>query len=456
MCAHPFLSWVSPLLKTLGAPRPLSRQKSRPVRRVRLCLDLLEERVVPSVFTVNNLTDTHAVNLTTGQDANGNITLRSAIEAANNLSGTNSVILPGGNITLTLGTIPIAAGDTLTVAPSSPTVISGNNQSTAFTLAQGSTMTLSNVVIEDGRAAQGGGIFNAGNLTLSDATVTTNLAIGANGTASTTVNGGNGEGGGIFNAGSGTLTLTNTVIENNMAQGGSAASGGSGGLGLGGGLFLSSGSITVTNSTLSGNEANIGGAIAVDGGSLILTNDTLADNAVVVSGNDTSGAAVGGGLFNEGSSDSIQLTNVTVTGNTSGITNETNAGTIDVLNTIIAGNSSGDVSGTFTSSGFNLIGNASGSTGFGASGDLVGTAGNPLNPLLGTLGNYGGTTQTIPLLPGSAAINGGTGPNSRVPNTDQRGKPRVGAVDIGAFESQGFTLTIVQGNNQSRGPQLRV
>jgi len=36
-----------------------------------------------------------------------------------------------------------------------------------------------------------------------------------------------------------------------------------------------------------------------------------------------------------------------------------------------------------------------------------------------------------------------------VPSTDQRGKPRVGLPDIGSFESQGFTLTIGGGNNQS-------
>src|SRR5262249_22571535 len=34
-------------------------------------------------------------------------------------------------------------------------------------------------------------------------------------------------------------------------------------------------------------------------------------------------------------------------------------------------------------------------------------------------------------------------------STDQRGKPRVGATDIGAFESQGFTLAVSSGNNQS-------
>jgi hypothetical protein len=55
------------------------------------------------------------------------------------------------------------------------------------------------------------------------------------------------------------------------------------------------------------------------------------------------------------------------------------------------------------------------------------------DPRLGTLGNYGGSTQTIPLLPGSSAID--TGNNTICPATDQRGVVRPqGACDIGAFE----------------------
>src|SRR5262249_3385385 len=58
---------------------------------------------------------------------------------------------------------------------------------------------------------------------------------------------------------------------------------------------------------------------------------------------------------------------------------------------------------------------------------------------------YGGPTQTMPLLPGSPAIDAGiTG--AGIPITDQRGMSRVGATDIGAFESQGFTLTPVAGS----------
>jgi hypothetical protein len=67
--------------------------------------------------------------------------------------------------------------------------------------------------------------------------------------------------------------------------------------------------------------------------------------------------------------------------------------------------------------------------------------------LLSPLGNYGGPTQTMPLLPGSLAIDAGT--STGAPALDQRGLGRVGAVDIGAFESQGFTIAITSGSGQS-------
>ena len=76
--------------------------------------------------------------------------------------------------------------------------------------------------------------------------------------------------------------------------------------------------------------------------------------------------------------------------------------------------------------------------------DLINT-----DPLLAPLGNYGGPTETQALLPGSPAIDAGIAVAGVT--TDQRGIPRPQgtAPDIGAFESRGFTLAAVGGNNQS-------
>ena len=66
----------------------------------------------------------------------------------------------------------------------------------------------------------------------------------------------------------------------------------------------------------------------------------------------------------------------------------------------------GDIDGAAPVSGAdNLIG-VGGSDGLvnGQNGNMVGVAA----PFLGSLGSYGGPTQTIPLLPGSPAIDAGT------------------------------------------------
>jgi uncharacterized repeat protein (TIGR01451 family) len=113
-----------------------------------------------------------------------------------------------------------------------------------------------------------------------------------------------------------------------------------------------------------------------------------------------------------------------------------NAGTTTLGDTIVAGNtaptSGPDASGAFTSQGNNLIGMTDGSTGWVGT-DLTGTVASPLDPLLAPLGDYGGPTETVGLLPGSPAIGAGIA----VPGitTDQRGAPRGSVVDIGAFQA---------------------
>jgi len=154
------------------------------------------------------------------------------------------------------------------------------------------------------------------------------------------------------------------------------------------GVF-NSGTATLTNCTLSGNQAesgdfgSAGGGGVFNGGTATLTNCTVSGNSAFGG----SGGSYGGGVFN------------------------TNSGTATLTNTIVAGNAGDDIVGTITGSN-NLIGG---------------------DPLLAPLADNGGPTQTMALLPGSPAINAGTATGA--PNKDQRGFDRVGAVDIGAFES---------------------
>ena len=91
------------------------------------------------------------------------------------------------------------------------------------------------------------------------------------------------------------------------------------------------------------------------------------------------------------------------------------------------------------SNGYNL--SSDNTCNFNGPGDL-----NNTDPRLGSLGYYGGSTPTIPLLSGSPAIDAGnpsgcTDGQGNPLKTDQRGLPRpdqedTGGCDMGAYESQ--------------------
>jgi CSLREA domain-containing protein len=270
----------------------------------------------------------------------------------------------------------------------------------------------------NGNIAQGGAIANSGALTLNRCTFTTNEALGGSGFPNTGSphfggSGGAGQGGAIYNSPSGTLTVNNCTFANNLAAGGNGANnpdfgGGNGGAGQGGAIS-SLGTMTLTACTLSGNTGTGGNA-------------------------GTGNATVNNGQPGKGSG------GITSTGNST-VRNSISAGNI--------GNHGGgtDADGTFTSSGYNLIGIGAGSTGFTAASDQVGTTASPLNAKLGALANNGGPTQTMALLTGSPAIDKGS---STSLNTDQRGSGFVrpsedqtianaiggDGSDIGAFEVQ--------------------
>jgi hypothetical protein len=87
-----------------------------------------------------------------------------------------------------------------------------------------------------GGNAEGGGIQNSGNLTVTSSAIIANAAIGGAG-------GGNAYGGGVFTE-FGPTTFTDTLITLNQADGGSG-----GGQGSGGGLYIASGTTTLSGKT---------------------------------------------------------------------------------------------------------------------------------------------------------------------------------------------------------------
>ena len=149
------------------------RRKSglRRVTRFLPRLQMLEDRVVLSTFRVNTTLDTVAVNLKNGKDATGQISLRSAIQAADSRGGSNTIILPSGTFTLTIagagedasatGDLDITRNLTIKGKNSASTIIDGNNLDRVFQIL-GGKVSISNVTIQHGRASgTGGGILNS-------------------------------------------------------------------------------------------------------------------------------------------------------------------------------------------------------------------------------------------------------------------------------------------------------
>ena len=186
-----------------------------------------------------------------------------------------------------------------------------------------------------GLVDSGGGIYNCfGTLTVIDSIITGNRIRGGNGIF--------GYGGGIYNCPSSTLTLINTTVSDNRAE-------------IGGGI-CNGGALTIINSTFSGNVAHQhrGGAIA-NYGLLIITNSTFSGNSSGSSG--SAGGILNGGLFQ--SSGTLAINNSTLSGNTAGdgkgggIFN-VKGSTVVLQNSIVANNAGGNCHGTITSGGYNL------------------------------------------------------------------------------------------------------
>ncbi len=156
----------------------------RSTGRLRPDLEGLEGRVVLSTFRVNTTLDTVAVDLKTGKDAAGHVSLRSAIMAADAQGGTNKIILPAGTFLLTLaganedndatGDLDIKANVSIKGRGAGNTVIDGNNLDRVIQVLSGK-VSITGVTIQHGRVTgDGGGILNSGGQVGLDAVVVAN------------------------------------------------------------------------------------------------------------------------------------------------------------------------------------------------------------------------------------------------------------------------------------------
>ena len=212
--------------------------------------------------------------------------------------------------------------------------------------------------------------------------------------------------GGIAN--SGILSLTNSTVSGNNSGSGLNSS-------SGGGIF-NSGTLTLTNSTVSGNSTTFEGGGIGNSGTLTLTNSTVSGN---------SGSFDGGGIVNSGT---LTLTNSTVSGNNSGGHNGAfgggiiNSGTLTLTNSTVSGNSTIGGGGGIINSGTLTLTNST---------------------VSGNRGAFGS---------GGGIENGGTANlfNATIANNE------VGVTGGGVFNGAGaifnFQNTILAGNSTDRTP----
>jgi CSLREA domain-containing protein len=314
-------------------------------------------------------------------NSDGDCSLREAVQAANtNLPvdacppGTPGPIVDvitfsvTGTITLTMGQLTVT-DDLIIDGPGAMNLtVSGNSASRVMQVSAGVTLDLRDVTVADGGGTgTGAGILNGGGTLKVNATRFFGNTAGAVGSG----------GGAIFSI-DGTLTVMDSTFSGNSARFDA------------GGAIRTRGNATITNSTFSGNSASAGGALFTDGaGSLTVTSSTLSGNS----------ADLGGGIFNGG------------------------FGTVALANTIVANSpSGGNCRGVILDGGGNL------------SWPDTTCPGINQDPLLGPLQNNGGPTETMALPPESPAVDAaGACPP---PATDQRGvlRPQGPRCDIGSFE----------------------
>ncbi|MFN8434451.1 MAG: ELWxxDGT repeat protein [Anaerolineales bacterium] len=352
---------------------------------------------------------------------------------------------------------------------------SNNGEGGAIMNNLGATATIRNSSFTENSGA-GGAIGNVGTLTIENSTFSNNSSLLGGGALVNSFNGttkiyestftGNstqGNGGAIYNL-EGVVEIYQSTFSNNSAKQGGAIIAGTLQYGnntttlisesiisdnqasLSGGAieFDSGSSMIIDKTTISGNTSAAAGGIAnISGNLLTITNSTIANNIATQ-------APGPGGII--GLNSPVTIKNSTITGNNyaavyvqgnTTISNTTIAGnpgyglevlnfSLSIKNSIIANNNI-DCSllngATLSISQNNLIETNNG----------CGTPASITDPLLGSLANNGGSTQTIALLPNSPAIDMGN--NTSCEATDQRGitRPQGSSCDIGAFEYQDLT-----------------
>jgi formylglycine-generating enzyme required for sulfatase activity len=314
---------------------------------------------------------------------------------------------------------------------------------------------------------RGGAVSAYGNLVTDHCLFESNTCLGGSGGSFW---GGHAFGGALYTTN--TSTLNDCLFSANWARAGSGCYCGAPAFGahgnVGGGAVYAQGTLQILHSTFALNwvegpdSHGSGGASAYPrpgssaGGAVfstsvcVATNSTWFQNRAVAQwqiNGGLEGAVAGAAIYQSGNP--LTFVHCTIASNAIvSLPTNTSAGIVIGTNAvarlsacILSGNTNANLVGRIVDEGFNL--SSDHSVFFAAA-----SSRNDVNPKLGAFGNHGGLTPTLPLLPGSPAIDGAGG--AVCPATDQRGEARPAgrACDIGAFELTERDVIIVVAPDQ--------
>lgn len=422
---------------------------------------LLAPTVMAATYQVSTNTDSGAGSLRDAiAQANASVGVADTITFAANVTGT--ITLTSGNLQVTDPLAiqgPGAAVLTVSGAGIAVNAVSMGGSATTMTSSRGGVFSFEGPYSENSPSLQGGAMSTmaATASSISGLTISGGHAYSGGGIHADDVdlavdhcvvtgNSANYYGGGIWAEGDYSLTVLDSVISNNTAE-------------VGGGLGTNGSVLAIERSTIEGNSAT--GTGDYGGGGIYIHNDNdhaLTLDASTVSGNSSgtngggifirhSGATIsnstiagntaalfsGGGIytFSDPSYYAITISNSTVTGNSAPLGGGVSVnsygyygsyGSVSSSNSVIAGNLATTDPDLFTDSDSVFVIDHSLVKDAGAA-TLTDNGGNVFatDPLLGPLQNNGGPTLTRLPLTGSPLIDAGDPAFTGPPNTDQRG-----------------------------------
>lgn len=344
-------SLVAPELAHAASTRPAAKLASVKVSQAHRAEALAQVReyrhIVRGKGNLQARTDRPAATvLVTSCDDDGSAgTLRAVVESAVDGDTVDLSALTCSQITLTSGEIEIAAPNLTIQGPGAKSLsIDAGGSNRAFYHdpgpdADGGTLTLADVTVTNGYyfddylIAPGGCILSFGSVTLSGAAVTNCKAVGKYSS------------GGAINAAD-DITLTNSTVSGNQSLGNASKYGDPQPGGDGGGLYAG-GNVTISKSTISNNRAELtSGAPPFNrgGGVLAFGAITVIDSAIVNNeavGNGSGG--IGGGVFAAADDSTVTITNSTISGNNASMAGGgiVSFSPLDLANSTVSFNSAG-------------------------------------------------------------------------------------------------------------------